>query len=98
MIAKILCAFFGHPLEPTNLVTHRRTCRRCGYTTAPPPPRPCTPLEDEKREHDFPDNCFWPCTVCGLYVEECIDLRYCPGPLTQEQRDRMRSTDDVLDF
>lgn len=32
----------------------------------------------EPREHDF-DGAFGACKGCGLYVEECIDLRYCPG-------------------
>lgn len=32
----------------------------------------------DPREHDF-DGDFGACKGCGLYVEECIDLRYCPG-------------------
>lgn len=34
----------------------------------------------ERKQHDFSDaGGFRPCTGCGLYVEECMEVPYCPG-------------------
>jgi|GEM_PF-1536442 len=44
------------------------------------------------REHEFEGE-FGVCKGCGLYVEECIDLRYCPGEKVQ----RTRKTDEEFE-